>query len=104
MGVHVQWDNCEKTVIRWDFDGRWDWVELHSCEAQANQMCQSVGCTVDFILNMESTSWMPRDAFTHLKAFSRRRAANIGIITLAGSGLFIEMLVKDVQQIQSGHG
>ena len=102
MGILVEWDDQAQTVIRWDFDGRWDWTDLYHCEMQANEMCLSVNQTVDFILNMENTLWMPNGAFANFKAFSQRRPTNSGIVALAGSGLFIEMLVKTFSKFNLG--
>lgn len=104
MSITLHWDNEDQTIIRWDFDGRWDWTDMHSGEAEAQALCQDLHHTVDYILNMEETRLMPKDAFPHLKALIRRCPDNTGIIAFAGSSLFIEMLVKTFSKFNLGLG
>jgi hypothetical protein len=49
MGVLCTWDNAEKTVIRYDFEGWWTWKEFHAACEQAAEMRQEVSHQVDYI-------------------------------------------------------
>jgi hypothetical protein len=37
MAVHAAWDNAEKTIMRWTFEGVWTWDEYYTLRTETNQ-------------------------------------------------------------------
>jgi len=46
MAITVRWDNEEKTIIRWDFSGRWTAEDLYEAHARTMALAQAVDHTV----------------------------------------------------------
>ena len=55
MGIAVQWDNSEQTVIRWDFEQVWSWDELADSARVSSAMIASRDSTINVILNLAGT-------------------------------------------------
>jgi hypothetical protein len=52
MGVAVQWDDTQQTVIRWDFEPNWTWDELADSARVSSAMIASADVPVGIILNL----------------------------------------------------
>ncbi len=73
MHIQVEWDNEEKTIIRYTFRPGWDWNELITAFQQVDALMDIVDHKVDTILDFTLTSLMfPKDALS----FSRRALEN----------------------------
>jgi hypothetical protein len=59
MGVQVQWDNPEKTIILMNIAGHWEWDEVREAVTVCNEMIESVPYHVHFILNRQGGHWTP---------------------------------------------
>lgn len=46
MGIRIQWDNPEKTIIRWEFEGRWTSEQFQEALKFATTLAQEVNHTV----------------------------------------------------------
>ncbi|MCC6616862.1 MAG: hypothetical protein IT320_25540 [Anaerolineae bacterium] len=55
MGIAVQWDNAEQTVIRWDFEEAWTWDEFADSARVSSAMIASRESTINVILNLAGT-------------------------------------------------
>lgn len=61
MSIHTAWDNPDKSVIHILFDGEWGGEDLADAVYRADAMIISVGHRVDLIIDMSSSSHIPRD-------------------------------------------
>jgi hypothetical protein len=59
--VIVNWDNEQKTALRFDFTGQWQWFEYFFCLRDAIDMISDVDHSVDLIFNMGESRTMPGD-------------------------------------------
>jgi hypothetical protein len=46
MGISIRWDNAEKTIIRWDFEGRWTLDEFRRSLQLSTTLAEDTGHTV----------------------------------------------------------
>jgi hypothetical protein len=51
LGISAQWDNEEKTIILVTIDSEWTWADLIAIDAQTTAMYESVGHTVDLVVD-----------------------------------------------------
>jgi hypothetical protein len=84
MGIVVQWDNPEQTVVRWDFEPVWSWEELADSARVSNAMIASADTQVALILNA-SGSHPPTGRMSpyHRSAFDYM-PSNIGVLIVVG--------------------
>jgi hypothetical protein len=99
MGVTVQWDDDAKTVIRYDFEGDWDWTEFGVKAQEAFAMTRSVEHKVDTISNFKPGAKVPQDAFFQFRRAMTKAPKNRGITVIVGATLFIRTLVTVFSRI-----
>lgn len=102
MTVTVIWDDDDKTIQRFIYDGMWTWDELYGALSKGHQMLDTVDYPVDSIVDMSGTNFIPSGAMLHLKrVFSIGSAhPNYSGITvfLEAEGFIraVHMMVRDV--------
>jgi hypothetical protein len=86
MSVQVHWDNTDKTVIRYDFEGKWTWDEFYAAFEQARSMIAGIPHVVDFICVIQQVSgfFMPLNLLFHIRKIYTDVPSNVGITILAG--------------------
>jgi hypothetical protein len=104
MGITVQWDNDEKTVIRYDFRGYWDWAEFREKAEEAFAMTRSVSYKVDTISNFTHGTSIPRDAMFQFQRIMTNAPTNRGVNCIIGISQFIRILVTVFSQIYTKLG
>ena len=104
MGVIVQWDNDDKTVIRYDFTGYWDWAEFREQAQTAFAMTRTVGHQVDTISNFLPGTHIPKDAFIHFRRVMMDAPSNRGVNVIVGASQFIRALVTVFSRIYTQLG
>ena len=68
MGVAVQWDNDEKTVIQIIFEGHWQWDDVRKAVGEVNRMIDSVEHpVVHLIANRGAATWTPGNYAKNVK-------------------------------------
>jgi hypothetical protein len=55
VGIAVQWDNAEKTVILVTFEPEWTWRDVQDIDAQSVILYDSVGHLVDIIADVRNS-------------------------------------------------
>jgi hypothetical protein len=94
MSVHVYWEDESKAIVRYDFEGEWDWNELYSAYYEAIAMEKSVEHRVDVILDMRHSGRIPSNVLLHVKNFSDRQPPNIGLSVVVTPNTFVHSLYK----------
>ncbi len=59
MAITVRWDNEEKTIVRWNFSGRWTAEDLYGAHARTLALAKSVDHTVYGLGAVHSPSPLP---------------------------------------------
>jgi hypothetical protein len=67
MTVYADWDNTEKTVMRWTFEGDWTWDEYYSVRKTTNQQISAQKHPVYLIVDMRASSALPSGVLMHAR-------------------------------------
>jgi len=94
MPVSTQWDNEEKTALRYDLEGEWTWDEFHTIAEDGKTMRREVTHTVDIIANLDNSIRIPPNALSQMKQFTYAERENKGLTIIAGGGGFTIALVR----------
>ncbi len=84
MAVRVEWDNKEKTVIRYSLEGQWTWDELLEAVATSNAMLDAAGHKIHFIHDASNSKGIPNGALSQLKRFIGKEHPNTGHSVIVG--------------------
>ena len=68
--IKVSFDNPEKTIIRWDFKGRWTWDDWYDCTRIALELRATVNDNpcVPAIFDVRNSGPVPMGALPHARA------------------------------------
>jgi hypothetical protein len=91
MSIKVVWDNTERNIINFDFQGRWDWDELYAASDQATEMLDSVDYMVDFIMDIRETV-IPKDFMAHAERLASGSHPHRGIMVVVGANGLLRTL------------
>ncbi len=96
MGISVKWDNDEKTIIQYVFDGRWTWNDLYAALDKVKEMSGSVDHRVDAIINFSNADLIPSgsifsfDGKKNAQKLAQKANEARGTIVIAGANGFIK--------------
>jgi len=99
MSIVVNWDNPDKTVIRWDFEGKWNWEQFIDAYILSDRMLASVEHTVDIISNLDRSAMLPEGALKGYENVLRNTSENIGVIVLISASRFLNVMVSAFNNI-----
>jgi len=93
MNIKVSWDNDDKTVIRYDFEGTWTWEDFKIAATEAFAMTRSVEHPVDTISNFLPGVLLPPNAIFQFRRIMEDAPPNRGVNVIVGSSAFIRTMV-----------
>lgn len=99
MNIDIEWDNDEKTIIRYDYGKNWTWDDFRNAVDTSNKMFAEVEHTVDLIANFEQGTAPPMGALGRFKYAQETMPKNGGTIVVVGGGFFISTLVSAFSRI-----
>lgn len=70
MGIRVEWDNDEKTVIRYVYEERWTWEDFHYARSQVREWLDTVDHRVDVIVDVRNSRLVPNGVLAQGRMFA----------------------------------
>lgn len=71
MGMRFEWDDEEKTVIRYVAEGDWNWTDFHRSVRVALFALHNLGHPVDTILDLSQSTKTPGGAIAHIRSVGK---------------------------------
>ena len=94
MGITVQWDNFEKTVIRYDFESSWTWDDFHAAAAKSGAMTKEVKHQVHLIANMFHSAPLPEGAMLQFSNALRNAPKDRGMFVIVAGDAWMNTLAR----------
>lgn len=100
MNIKTDWDNSEKTIIRYQFARGWSWNELHDAFEMGNAMIDMVDHHVNVIMDFSQASmFAPSGALNQARHVTESpRHPNLGLTAVVGSS-FISSIFHMITKI-----
>lgn len=92
MGVTVEWDNAQHTILRYTFTGQWTWEEFAAAFAEARALAKPVRHPVYYILDVRAMTAMPSGALARLRNIHLHHHGEDFVSVVVGSDPTIEAL------------
>ena len=86
MGIQVNWDNDEKTVLCHVYDGVWTVTDFYVAVDKSRQLLLSVGHPVDLIIDMRTAAKPPLAVLPAYQYADRQAPANQRRVILVKTG------------------
>lgn len=99
MPVLVDWDNPEKTIIRYQFIDPWTWQEYHETHARGWALISTVRYTVDLILDFNQGGGMPSSALRHFQNAVESVHPNRGYVVIITTNPLIRSVMNALVRI-----
>lgn len=100
MTITVGWDNAEKTTLRYNLEGRWDWNSFYAALKQADALMDTVMHEVDIIVDISQSQHIPEGMISHIGSLGRKVHRNAGLTTLVGTNRFVVTLFDLFRKIR----
>ncbi|RMF79804.1 MAG: hypothetical protein D6737_10200 [Chloroflexi bacterium] len=92
MSIIVKWDNNQRTVIRYIFEGTWQWQDFYQSIADGHVLMNEVDYRVHAIIDIQNSHTFPKDLLLHLKPINTKLHPNTGMTVLVGANSFVHAL------------
>ncbi len=99
MQVRVGWDNAERTVLRYDFDGHWTLDDLEIALEAGFTLMGTVRHTVDVIANMKRSAGVPDGLLLDIKRILAVMPANQGVTVVVGGSPYMHAHLRMIRRI-----
>jgi hypothetical protein len=104
MSITVGWDNNEKTILIYHYEGKWSWAEYNASISQAEQLLAGRTSPVDVIANFSQSTLLPASALSGFKKSMDSRPINFRLAVLVTQGELIPRLVDIFRKVYSKIG
>ncbi len=94
MPVLVDWDDSEKTILRYRFEGHWTWDELYVTYERGVSLNNSVPHRVDTLADLTQSKGLPGNAAAQFRKLTTLPQSNTGLIVIVGGGALITALLN----------
>jgi len=101
MPVTASWDNEEKNIIRYSFDGSWAWSEFFAAVNQSRVLQDGVNHRVDVILDLGESVFVPEGILLQFRRLASINHPNTGIRVLVTRNSLITVMVDTFTRVYS---
>lgn len=99
MPVRIEWDNDEKTVIRYVFSGAWTWDEYLPCLEKGRQWMAETANTVCILNDMQQVTKFPPNFISKAHNVIGSRPPNTGLAVFVTRSSIFSVLYKILSQL-----
>lgn len=69
MPITIEWDDSEKTIIRYTYQGKWTWEENDQISAQSVAFAKEVDHPLDVIIDFRNSHLLPERALSRFRDY-----------------------------------
>ena len=102
MGIQVSWENEEKTIIHYVYDGRWTLQDFDDARLEAAKLEETVTHRVDVIVDVRKSSLVPTGAISRGKQVMTTTPSshpNEGTAVIVGAGPLVRSIYDVVSKV-----
>jgi hypothetical protein len=102
MGIEVTWENENKTIIQYVYDGRWTLREFDDARTQAAKLEETVTHRVDVIVDVRNSSLVPTGAISRGKQVMTTNQSshpNEATAVIVGAGPLVRSIYDVVSKV-----
>jgi hypothetical protein len=99
MGIQVNWDNAQHTVIREDYDPDWTWRDFEQAVADRKALLARHPHQIDVIISMMGQNDLPPNAMTRFRQAGESMPRNLGMTVIVGGGMITKFMIGTFSRI-----
>lgn len=96
MSISVTWDNEAKTIVRFEYEGKWTWEDFYEKIDAANKMMDTVESPCVSIIDMQKSHFLPSGAALHIRNVIRKSMShnNSGISVFLDADVIVKAMIE----------
>ena len=98
MPIEIEWVNDEKTLIRWNFVGRWTAEDFHETIRKSNELITAQDHTVNHIIDFSQSVGLPANVIKDARYGMSQMPKNLGQVVVIAEGRGVEFLAGSLQR------
>lgn len=99
MSVTVRWDNHERTILRYFFEGDWTIEDYYQKLEHGRTMMKGVSHPVCILNDMRRATNYPPNFVTHARTIIKNRPHNTGLAVFLANSAFFNALYRILSQV-----
>jgi hypothetical protein len=99
MGIKVAWDSHDQTTIRFDFDGKWNFLDFDYAVHESIAMMKASERRVNWVLNLEASGPLAAGAVLEARELREPIPDHHGWIAFAGEETFAHGVASILSRI-----
>ncbi|NWF70281.1 MAG: hypothetical protein HXY40_14440 [Chloroflexi bacterium] len=88
MGIRVVWDNSEQTIVRFDFEAKWNFLDFDYVIHECISMMRKVSHRVDVLINIGESGPLAVGAVLETRDLRETLPSNFGVMVFAGNPVY----------------
>jgi hypothetical protein len=92
--IELEWDDSEKTIIRYTFFDPWTWDEYYATNPKRDRMFTETHEVIDIILDFRKGNHLPPQAMTHLRKVGSWDSPQRGVVIILGVHSMLQLLAN----------
>jgi hypothetical protein len=100
MSISVDWDNDERTIIRWTFSDPWVWADFRVGYERSHALMESVEHTVHILADVREGTKVPvGNIMSNVRMLITRYPSNLGIHVGVSQNLLVRVMGQTVGRL-----
>jgi hypothetical protein len=100
MGVISYWDNPEKTILVYQFEGEWTWDDFYTVFEQVKAAIAPLPHVVNFICHYPTSYlYIPPNILSQIRRIHQDTPANIGVTVVVGGSTAAATIYNIIKRI-----
>lgn len=92
--IELDWDDTEKTIIRYTFFDPWTWDEYYATNPKRDRMFAETSQVIDIILDFRKGNHLPPQAMTHMRKVGSWDSPQRGVVIILGVHSMLQLLAN----------
>lgn len=97
--VNIAWDNEQKTILRYSFEGDWTWEEYLECLNSGRRWMAEVEHPVCILNDMQKIGKLPPNFASIAKTVISSRPPNTGLAIFLTNNAFFKVMYRVLAQL-----
>jgi|SRR5512133_272689 hypothetical protein len=99
MPIRAEWDNDDKTIVVWTFEGHWTWDDYRNTQLESIAMMNTVEHAVDVIADVTHANLLPSNAFSNYKRLAALAAPNRRRVVVITGNFFMKTMTETYNKL-----
>jgi hypothetical protein len=99
--VNLIWDDEAETIIRIEFDNRWNWDDLYAAVTEINEWIEARNYPISIIAYPKGDLYMPPNVFMHLSNLPKFKHERSELAILVGNNGLVKNVFSVVTKVSA---